>query len=138
MPLLLSMQIKHFRELRCWQLSHQLRREVNAICATDQCRNDFRFCNSFRDAAGSVCHNISEGFERKLSGDIVQFFRYALASLAEVQDHLEESLTRQVINRTRFDALWDLSEHTKAVTIRFKSVHDRKVAEDQRKRRRKA
>jgi four helix bundle protein len=99
----------------------------------DRCRNDFRFCNSFRDAVGSVCRNISEEFERKGSGDIVQFFRYALASLAQVQDHLEECLVRQLIDRKRFESLWDLSEHAKAVAIRFKAVHERRLVEEQRK-----
>ena len=80
---------------------------------------DFRFCNSFRDAAGSVCRNFSEGFTRATSVDIVQFFRYALASLAEVQDHLIECKTRGAIAGGEFRRLWDLTEHTKATAINF-------------------
>jgi four helix bundle protein len=101
--------------------------EVIAICAREEAMRDFRFCNSFRDAAGSVCRNISEGFERKVSGDIVNFFRYALASLAEVQDHLEECRTRSLLDRAGFERLWDLSEHAKATAINFKKVHEKRV-----------
>ncbi len=41
----------------------------------------FTFCDSFLDAAGSVCHNIAEGFKRFASAEIVRFFTYSLASL---------------------------------------------------------
>jgi four helix bundle protein len=84
-----------------------------------------------------VCRNLSEGFERQLSGEIVQFFRYALASLAEVQDHLEECRTRTLIDSASFDRIWDLSEHAKATAINFKKVHEAKVQSQRRQRRRR-
>ena len=94
------MLLTDFRELRCWQLADSVRAEVNAICAKAAVAQDFRFCNGFRDAAGSVCHNLGEGFTRYRSGDIVQFFTYALASIAEVQDYLVESCTRGAITQS--------------------------------------
>ena len=55
---------RHHSELRCWKLADELRVEVHAICARPVVQGDFRFCNSFRDACGSVCRNIAEGFAR--------------------------------------------------------------------------
>ncbi len=84
------MPITDHKDLQCWQIADALRSEVIAICARQQVSGDFKFCNGFRDAAGSVCRNVSEGFARYKPGEIVQFFRYALASLAELKDYLGE------------------------------------------------
>ena len=92
------MTITDPRDLRCWQLADAVRREVNALCKQPRLVNDFRFCDGFRDAAGSVCRNIAEGFARYESPSIVQFFRYALASLVEVQDYLNEASTRGALD----------------------------------------
>ena len=132
-----AVPIKHFRELRCWQLANQLRQEAIAICAKPPANRDRDFCETFRDAAGSICHNLADGFERELPGEIVRFFRYALASLAEVQDHFEECRARAALDQPNFDRLWDLSEHTKATAINFKKVHERKIEEQRRTRRRR-
>src|SRR5215204_5808328 len=97
------MPITDARSLRCWQLADSVRGEVIAICATKPIAADFRFCDGFRAAAGSVCHNISEGFARYESAEIVQFFRYALASLAEMQDYFIECEVRGVIEKAELD-----------------------------------
>jgi four helix bundle protein len=118
------MAVTHFRDLRCWQLANRLRDEVNAICSMPKVAGDFKFCNSFRDAIGSVCRNISEGFTRGGSREIVQFFTYSLASLAESQDHLEECRIRSVIDKEQFDRAWDLTEHIKATCLNFMKPHE--------------
>jgi four helix bundle protein len=122
-----SMAPKHFRELQCWQLADELRREVIAICANSVVASDRRFCEGFRGAAGSVCRNLSEGFSRFHSGEIVQFFNYALASVAEVQDYLSESVVRKALAQARYDQLFDLSEHVKATATNFMRPHQQKL-----------
>ena len=119
------MPIRHHTELQCWQLADELRKEVNAICEIPSVAKHFSFCESFRDAAGSTCHNLAEGFARFKSGELAQFFRYGLASLAEVEDHLKECLTREFINQAEFDRLWDLAEHAKATALNFMRPHDK-------------
>jgi four helix bundle protein len=118
------MAIRNFRDLQCWQLANRLRGEVNAICSMPKVAGDFKFCNSFRDAIGSVCRNIAEGFTRGSSCEIVQFFTYSMASLAESQDHLEECRIRSIIDKERFDLDWDLAEHTKATCKNFMKPHE--------------
>ncbi len=118
------MVARNFRDLTCWQLANKLRTEVDAICSIPAVERDFKFCNSFRDASGSVCRNISEGFTRGGSCEIVQFFTYALASLAEVEDHLIETQIRKAIDRERFDTDWDLAEHAKATMRNFMKPHE--------------
>ena len=123
------------KDLRCWQLADAVRSEVIAICANKQIATDFRFCDGFRDAAGSVCRNIAEGFARYESADIVQFFRYALASLAEVQDYFTECGTRGVVPAAEVARLVDRCEHTRATTLKFMKPHMRKASKEPRRRR---
>ena len=122
------MSIRDFRDLRCWQLAQQMRREVCAICAKPAAAQDERFCNGFRAASGSVCRNLAEGFGRYESVYIVQFTGYALASLQEVQDYLEECVLRGLIDRELHDRLWELSEHTKAASLKFQRSHRERIA----------
>jgi hypothetical protein len=72
MPFECPMAARDFRELKCWQLADKLRSEVAAIIAMPEVAKHRRFCDDFAEAAGSVCHNISEGFIRfsrpRLSG----------------------------------------------------------------------
>jgi four helix bundle protein len=118
------MPIENFRQLQCWQLANELRTAVAAICATQRVVKHRRFCEGFTEAAGSVCHNTAEGFARYKSRQISQFFRWALASLSEVQDYLVECRARGFIDRADFDRLWDLAEHTKATLLKFKRHHE--------------
>ena len=121
------MSVRSAQDFRCWQLADALRTDVLAICARKQIAHDVRFCVGFRDAAGSVCRNIAEGFARYESAEIVQFFRYALASLAEVKDYLKECEERGVVDRTELDRLADRCEHTKATATNFMKPHINKV-----------
>jgi four helix bundle protein len=119
------MPINHFTQLQCWQLADRLRGEVIALSAKPEITRDSRFCEDLLAAAGSVPRNISEGFTRFTDAEIVRFFRYALGSLAEVQDGLFECKTRKALDQPEFDRLWELAEHTRAKTIRFKNAHEK-------------
>lgn len=117
------MPIRDFRELRCWQYANELRREAIAICDHPAAARDSRFCNGFKAAAGSVCRNLAEGFGRFQSAYIVQFFSYALASLSEVMDYVEECRQRGVVDDVRYQGLCALAERTRAATLRFQTLH---------------
>ena len=115
---------KRFEELVCWQLANSLRKDVCAICAQENVRRHFRFCDGFTEAAGSVCRNISEGFGRMGSGSMVPFFDYAIGSLAEVSDYLYECVIRGFIAEPRRCELVTLVEAAKAKTVRLKAYHE--------------
>jgi four helix bundle protein len=128
------MALRNHRDLECWRLANELRGEVFAICENPAVVGDGRFCNEFRAAAGSVCRNLAEGFRRFESPFIVQFFGYALGSLGEVQDCLEECRLRRLTSPEDFDRLWDLTEHTRAVVLKFARPHQERLARPRRTR----
>ena len=131
------MSPNNFKELKCWQLADSLRSEVAAICIKPPVCRDFDFCDSFRDAVGSICRNISEGFVRFTSPEIAKFFGYALASLAEVQDHLIECQTKKIITDSDFQRLWDLSEHVKATSLNFSKSHRERTERNKKRGKRR-
>jgi four helix bundle protein len=123
-------------DLRCWRLADELRRDVLGLCRREEIRGDRRFCTGFSDAAGSVCRNLSEGFARYESSGIVQFFRYALASLAEVNDYLQECEERGVIDAAELARLVDRCEHAKATATKFMKPHLTRMQRSKRPKRR--
>ena len=125
---------KRVQDLQCWQLADNLRKQVHAICAQPEVVRYLRFCEGFTEAAGSVCRNISEGFGRFESAPIVQFFGYALGSLAEVEDYLRECETRGFIDAARLQELSKLVEHTRALTLNFSQYHQKKLRNARRSR----
>ena len=60
------MPVRDFRDLVCWQLSYELRREVFAFTATGPAARDFKFRDQIRDSSASAPRNIAEGFGRYL------------------------------------------------------------------------
>lgn len=120
------------QDLECWRLADELRTEVHAICAQPEAIERRRFCDGFTEAAGSVCRNIGEGFGRFESASIVQFFTYALGSLAEVVDYLHESHTRRYIDLPRLSKNLDLADHTRATVLNFMRHHQRKLKASRR------
>jgi four helix bundle protein len=128
------MAIRDPKDLRCWRIADALRSDVIAISAKKEVATDFKFCTGFRDTAGSVCRNISEGFARYESADIVRFFRYALASLAELKDYFNECRKRGLVDDADLANLLDRCEHAKATALNFMKPHERKRHERRSRR----
>ena len=126
---------RSFRELQCWQIADSLRQEVNAICAKPPISRDLRFCDSFRETAGSVCRNLAEGFVRYRSADIVQFFTYALASRAELEDHFAVCLSRNAVSEDTRDAFIERAHHARATALAFMRPHVKRIEENRKHKR---
>jgi four helix bundle protein len=128
------MAVRDACDLQCWRLADRLRSDVLGLCKREEIRDERRFCSGFSEAAGSVCRNLAEGFARYESGEIVQFFRYALASLAELKDYLKECEERGVIDAAELARLVDTCEHTKATATKFMKPHLTKVQRSKKSR----
>ena len=126
------MVVHDFRELQCWQLANALRAEVIAICDNEPVARHLRFCSSFTEAAASVCRNIAEGFARFGSAEIVQFFGYALASLDETRDHLEECRVRRFISEADHQRLSTLAAQARGKIMTFRQYHITKARRPRR------
>ena len=104
------MGVRHFTELRAWQLADRLRTEVYRFTGVPPAVNDRRFCEDIRASSASVCANIAEGFGRYTHREFAGFVTIARGSLSETQDHLISAQGRRYLTPENFAALWSLSE----------------------------
>jgi four helix bundle protein len=70
-------------------------------------------------AAGSVMHNIAEGFDGGSNAEFLKFLRYAQRSCAEVQSQLYVALDQGYIPQEQFVELYELARRTRATIGAF-------------------
>ncbi len=85
------MGARDFRELACWQLSHELKCEVYAFTDRLPAKTDRDFCQDIRASARSAASAIAEGFGRETHRDFAHFLAIARASLTETDNHLQDA-----------------------------------------------
>lgn len=105
--------IERFEDIRCWQLSKELAKQIYSITKAEEFAKDFALKDQIRRAAGSIMHNIAEGFEAGSDKEFVRFLRYSLRSAAEVQSQLYLALELDYIDRADFDLLYKAVLETK-------------------------
>jgi four helix bundle protein len=80
--------IKNFEELKAWQKSRELVGNVYELTRHERFSRDFGLRDQIQRSAGSVMHNIAEGFESGSDPEFVRFLKMARRSAAEVQSEL--------------------------------------------------
>jgi four helix bundle protein len=88
------MPIAHYSELEAFQLAHDFKIEVYRLVNSCGQPVDFKYRGQVFDAASGIESNIAEGFTRKVPGESAQFYRYALAGLAESCTRLQDGIDR--------------------------------------------
>lgn len=88
------MPINHYSELEAFQLAHDFKLEVYRVVNSSEQPVDFKYRSQVFDAAAGIESNIAEGFTRKMPGESAQFYRYALAGLAESCTRLRDGVDR--------------------------------------------
>jgi four helix bundle protein len=106
----------HFKELTCWQLSNELKKEMYALIATSQARDDRDFCSDARRSARSAPANISEGFGRATHRDFAHFLSIATASLMESENHLQDALDAGWLTADHWGRLVNLAQQAQKTT----------------------
>jgi four helix bundle protein len=109
------MRITRFEDLECWQAARELVQAVYAVTNQQPFRADRALCDQVRRAAGSVMHNIAEGFDCGSDADFVRFLRYAQRSCAEVQSELYVALDQHYISEPVFQDLYDLAARVQSL-----------------------
>jgi len=112
---------KHFRELVCWQLAHELKCEVYAFTHKLPAQSDRDFCQDIRASARSAPSNISEGFGRETHRDFAHFLSVARASLMETDNHLQDALDCRYITESEHRRLSSLAKRALAATTGLQS-----------------
>jgi four helix bundle protein len=106
-------KIERFEDLQSWQKARQLANAVYELTRRPTFAKDFQLRDQIRDAAGSVMHNIAEGFDSGTRAEFVRFLKIARRSASEVQSELYLALDQKYITAELLKSTYDLATETK-------------------------
>jgi four helix bundle protein len=106
-------KIERFEELQSWQKGRQLANLVYDLTEHPKFSKDFRLCGQIQDAAGSVMHNIAEGFDSGTNPEFIRFLKMSRRSASEVQSELYLALDRKYITQAELTSAYNLATETK-------------------------
>lgn len=106
-------KIQRFEELQSWQKARVLTNMIYDLTEYPKFSKDFRLCGQIQDAAGSIMHNIAEGFDSGTNPEFIRFLKMSRRSASEVQSELYLALDRKYINENERVIAYDLATETK-------------------------
>src|SRR5574341_603374 len=90
-------KIQRFEDLQSWQKARVLANVIYDLTEHAKFAKDFCLCGQIQDAAGSVMHNIAEGFDAGTNPEFIRFLKLSRRSASEVQSELYLALDRKYI-----------------------------------------
>jgi four helix bundle protein len=106
-------KIERFEDLQSWQKARQLTNLIYDLTERPKFSKDFRLSSQIQDAAGSVMHNIAEGFDAGTNPEFIRFLKIARRSASEVQSELYLALDRKYINQDELTTAYNFATETK-------------------------
>ena len=113
------MKITRFEDIQAWQLARELTRHVYAQTTASPFAKNFGLKDQIQRAAGSIMHNIAEGYDAESNAEFIRFLRYAKRSCSEVQSQLYVARDNDYLTREEFDSLYELTRRTRAAIRGF-------------------
>ena len=107
------MKIERFEDIRAWQQARELANLVYALTEQGNFTRDFGLRDQIRDAAGSIMHNIAEGFDDGSDAEFIHFLKYSRRSASEVQSEIYLALDRKYVSAEDFQRVYDMATTTK-------------------------
>ena len=98
--------VRNFEELSIFQKARELSKKIYPITQRGDFKNDFRFVEQIRAAAGSIMDNIAEGFERTGNKEFLNFLYIAKGSCGEVRSQLIRANDIGYITPEEYDELY--------------------------------
>jgi four helix bundle protein len=106
-------KIERFEDLQSWQKARMLTNLVYDLTGHTEFAKDFRLRDQIRDAAGSVMHNIAEGFDSGSNLEFIRFMKMARRSASEVQSQLYLALDRKYIATDELKKTYEIATEAK-------------------------
>jgi four helix bundle protein len=106
-------KIQRFEDLQAWQKARQLTQVIDELVLGTKFARDDYLRNQIRRAAGSVMHNIAEGFDSGSGPEFIRFLKMVRRSASEVQSDLYQALDRKHITEEERQNAHDLANETK-------------------------
>jgi four helix bundle protein len=111
--------IKRFEEIKAWQKARELVNAVYAVTREGAFARDFGLRDQIRRAAGTIMHNIAEGFDSGTDAEFRRFLRISARSASEVQSQLYTAIDQGYLIQAQFNLLYEQTEAVKAHIRKF-------------------
>ncbi len=108
-----------YKDLVCWQLANEVKKNVYAITDRTDVARDFKFCQQIRESARSAPRNIAEGFGRYRPAEFAHFLEIARGSLLETDNHTNDGVDLRYINADECTAVCRLIYRASKATVRL-------------------
>ena len=105
--------VKNFEDLQAWQKARELAGFVYGLTRREPFSKDFALRDQIQRAAGSVMHNIAEGFECGSDPEFARFLKIARRSAGEVQSELYLALDCKYVTPDELKRCYALATETK-------------------------
>jgi len=106
-------KIERFEDLQSWQKARQLANSVYDLTNHPAFARDLKLSSQIQGAAGSVMHNIAEGFDSGTDPEFMRFLKLARRSGSEVQSELYLALDRQYITHEELQGTYEMATEAK-------------------------
>jgi four helix bundle protein len=106
-------KLERFEDLKGWQKARQLANVIYDLTGDKAFARDFRLRDQIQGAAGSVMHNIAEGFDSGSDPEFIRFLKMARRSASETQSELYLALDRKYINSEEHRKAYDIASEAK-------------------------
>ena len=106
-------KIARFEDLQSRQRARVLANAVYDLTAQSAFSKDLNLRRQIQNAAGSVMHNIAEGFDAGARLEFIRFLKIARRSASEVQSELYLALDREYITPEELTSVYALATETK-------------------------
>ena len=102
--------INQFEEIKVWQKSRDLCKDIFNLTQTGNFSKDFGLKDQINRSSGSIMDNISEGFGRKGNVEFINFLTYASGSACETKSQIYRAFDRNYISIEKKDKLMALAD----------------------------
>jgi len=106
-------KINRFEDLQSWQKARQLANYNYDLTEYLKFSKDFKLRDQIQGAAGSVMHNIAEGFDSGTNPNFIRFLEMSRRSASEVQSELYLALDRKYITDENLNTAYSLATEAK-------------------------
>jgi four helix bundle protein len=108
------LKIERFEDIEAWKLAREITAAIYRATDVDGFSKDFGLRDQIRRAAGSIMHNIAEGFDAGSNAEFMRFLNYAKHSCTEVQSELYVAFDRRYLTQQHFNTLYEQVRLTRA------------------------
>ena len=113
------MTVTDFEDLIIYKNSRVLAKQIYDITKEEPFRNDFRFVQQIRAAAGSISDNIAEGFERQGNKEFKNFLYIAKGSCGELRSQINRAYDVGFIDEETYKQMYSDSKRLSSSILHF-------------------